>query len=159
MTKHKFYPRWVAMMDRCYNQKSDAYESYGGRGIRVSEEFHNPETFIDYLETLPDFGIDGKIHLDRIENDKPYERGNLRWTDRRTQQNNRRIFKNNTSGLNGISYHSKSGRWRSFLHIKFKQVHIGLSDTIAEALKKRNDYIIVNNLPHKIQTLNHGTTI
>jgi hypothetical protein len=37
------------MKARCYNEKHDAYPYYGGRGVRVCEEWlNNPKAFIDW---------------------------------------------------------------------------------------------------------------
>ena len=70
------------------------YASYGGRGIKVSEEFLNPIAFIDYMRSVGDVGDVGeafrqKLEIDRIDNERGYERGNLRWATRATQNNNK----------------------------------------------------------------------
>ena len=38
--------RWRGMMDRCYNEKDDSYKAYGGKGVRVCDEWHDPLNFI-----------------------------------------------------------------------------------------------------------------
>lgn len=45
--KHGFYlEQWYnsyrSMMDRCYREKAANYPLYGGRGIRVCEDWHDP---------------------------------------------------------------------------------------------------------------------
>lgn len=152
-SKHRFYNRWCGMMERCYDKAHNRYQNYGGRGIIVSEEFKNSAVFLNYLDSLPGYGIDGKTTLDRIDNNGNYERGNLRWASRNTQQHNKRVSINNTSGVKGVYYVKQHGQWRAFLYINDKNIHIGYSKTIEGALKKRNSYIIKNNLPHKIQYL------
>lgn len=71
---------------RCYNQKSKAYSSYGGRGIVVSDEFQDKNKFVDFLYQLArEQGLrtldEYKAHsmsIDRINGMANYERGNIR---------------------------------------------------------------------------------
>ena len=48
-TKHgmayaPIYKIWANMIQRCENPNHKSYKNYGGRGITVSEEFHNFQT-------------------------------------------------------------------------------------------------------------------
>lgn len=74
----KLRGRWEQMMGRCYNPAAKAYGRYGARGIRVAEEFHDPHAFARYLASLPRSA--GQYQVDRIDNNRGYERGNLHWT-------------------------------------------------------------------------------
>ena len=86
----KLYPAWNMMKDRCSNQNSKAYKNYGGRGIRVCEEWKNSfQAFYDYVSKLPHFNEKG-YSLDRINNDGNYEPNNVRWATRYEQVHNRR---------------------------------------------------------------------
>ena len=38
-TKHPLYGRWSNMKARCYNKNHHAYKNYGGRGIKVCEDW------------------------------------------------------------------------------------------------------------------------
>lgn len=89
---HPLYKIWCSVKTRCNNKKRADYCYYGGRGICLSEEFHNFEVFFEYLISLPDYKNReaNKLTLDRIDNSKNYERGNLRWVSRKIQANNRR---------------------------------------------------------------------
>lgn len=40
-----WYNSYKAMMSRCYRPKDQSYKYYGGRGIRVCDEWHNIEAF------------------------------------------------------------------------------------------------------------------
>jgi hypothetical protein len=77
-------------IDRCYNDKHPHYGNYGGRGIRVSEEWRDPvrgfPRFFIHIGPRPS----PDHSLDRINNDGNYETGNVRWATRSEQQNNRR---------------------------------------------------------------------
>ena len=90
LVNSRTYRIWAGAKDRCNNPHSTSYRRYGGRGITMASEFANSfQTFYDYVSKLPHFGEEGYT-LDRIDNNKGYERGNLRWANRKTQQNNLR---------------------------------------------------------------------
>ncbi len=86
----KLWRCWVNMRGRCYNPKKLGYENYGGRGIKVSPLWRQDfKAFYDYVVTLPGWN-DPLLSLDRIENDRDYEPGNLRWATRTEQNTNKR---------------------------------------------------------------------
>jgi hypothetical protein len=37
--EHKLYSIWKSMMARCYNPNDRGYHRYGGRGIKVCDEW------------------------------------------------------------------------------------------------------------------------
>src|SRR5690349_8318975 len=39
LVKHPLYSKWCDMKNRCYNEKVDRYEHYGGKGIKVCDEW------------------------------------------------------------------------------------------------------------------------
>lgn len=86
-----FYLRgkWDSIKRRCEDPTSKHWHRYGGRGIKLSEEFHDPRTFVEYVRSLPN--ASRKLQLDRIDNNRGYERGNLRWVTNRENCNNREV--------------------------------------------------------------------
>ena len=54
-------------------------------------------------------------------------------------QNRAGAPKNNTSGYWGVSLHKASGRYRAYVNIDRKQIHLGLFDTAEEAGKVAAD--------------------
>ena len=145
---HKHYDTWKSMMQRCYNKKVPNYSKYGGRGITVCEEWHDTKTFIEWAEETY---IEG-MTLDRIDNDLGYYPNNCRWADKTLQSINQRKSKSNTSGYVGVSYMKKDKVWRARISFKNKEIHIGCFMDKMEAVKARDNYIIENNLPHKLST-------
>lgn len=84
------YRRWTNMMSRCHNPQNKRYADYGGRGIRVYEEWRTyPQGFEAFLRHVGTPPFDG-AQLDRIDNDGGYEPGNLRWVTNIQNCNNRR---------------------------------------------------------------------
>ena len=150
LTHHNFYQTWRNMIKRCTNPKDKGYKNYGGRGISVCEEWLNIRNFVDWCD-LTHPNQEGYT-LDRINNDKGYSPENCTWSDRTTQAINQRRMKNNTSGFVGIYWNKASKKWDAKIGVNSKSVHIGIFPLIEEAVQARDNYIIENNLPHKLST-------
>ena len=86
LTDHRLYGVWIDMKRRCNNVKNSRYKNYGGRGIKVCEEWEN--NFELFYEWSMHNGYGKKLTIDRIDNDGDYEANNCRWSDMITQQNN-----------------------------------------------------------------------
>jgi hypothetical protein len=95
----KIYLIWSDMKRRCYNKNDAHYNQYGGRGIKVCKIWRNSfEEFRDYVLKLPNCPKDiekissSKLNMtiDRINNDKNYKPGNIKWSTYKEQANNRR---------------------------------------------------------------------
>jgi hypothetical protein len=147
MKKHRFYDTYKNMMRRCYTKSNPAYKHYGERGISVCEEWQDIIKFVAWADSTY---IEGYT-LDRIDNDGNYEPNNCRWADNSTQILNRGIFKNNKSGFVGV-YVARDNRWESRLTFNKVDIFLGRFNTIEEAAQARDNYIIENNLPHKLST-------
>lgn len=78
------YKSFVSARHRCNNPSNAAYQNYGGRGINML--FDSFEAFFADIgpRPSPDHSID------RIDNDRGYEAGNLRWATRSEQSLNQR---------------------------------------------------------------------
>lgn len=78
---------WCHVRTRCNNPHSKSYTRYGGRGIKVCEEWKN--NFEVFYEWAMQNGYKDNLTLDRINNDGDYEPNNCRWADFFVQANNR----------------------------------------------------------------------
>lgn len=80
------YRAWCSMKARCSNPKNPGYARYGGRGIKVCDRWENSfERFFEDLGPKPSIAHT----LGRINNDKHYEPGNVKWSTPLEQANNR----------------------------------------------------------------------
>jgi len=74
------------MRERCNNPNCKDWARDGGRGITVCERWDTFANFIDDVGHPPFLGA----QIDRIDNDRGYEPGNVRWASCYEQQVNSR---------------------------------------------------------------------
>lgn len=78
---------WLGARSRCHNPSDPKFMSYGWRGIQMAPEwFANFDAFYEHVGPRPH----ESMSLDRIDNDRGYEPGNVRWATRWTQNHNTR---------------------------------------------------------------------
>jgi hypothetical protein len=88
--RDRLLDRISAIIVRCTNPNSVTYPDYGGRGINVYPAWvENRVEFLRYL-----VGLDGwdqpELQLDRTDNNRGYEPGNLRFVTRSVNMANKR---------------------------------------------------------------------
>src|SRR5258706_7956155 len=50
LAEHPLYPAWKQMLYRCENADNHRWKHYGGRGIHVCDDWHDPLKFITWIE-------------------------------------------------------------------------------------------------------------
>lgn len=114
LDRKRLQRRIKGTMERCHNATNKGYRDYGGRGIYVYPPWREDKTaYLAYLITLP--GWDNpKLELDRIDNNRGYEPGNLRWATKSQNVRNRRSIAELQHEVNALrrklaKYESKIG--------------------------------------------------
>ncbi len=94
-----------SMMQRCYEKRSKSYKYYGARGITVCKEWHDANTYADFIlnsEWRP------HLQIDRTNNDGNYEPNNVRFVTRS-------VNIKNSSGITAWKKRTRNakGQWSS----------------------------------------------
>lgn len=87
-TNTLLYRTWDGMKKRCYNKNDNNYENYGGRGIKMCDEWKN--NFQAFYTWAINNGYKKELSIDRIDVDGNYEPSNCRWATAKEQSRNRR---------------------------------------------------------------------
>jgi hypothetical protein len=123
------YKSWQQMKDRCLNPKSKDRVRYMDRGITV-----HPAWIESFEAFLADVGPrpEGYKSLDRIDNDKGYEPGNVRWATPAMQARNTRGTKIDDMDVGAI---------RALYNMGVRQHQLGQMF----GLRQQHVSVIVNN--------------
>ena len=147
MRDTKIYRVWGSMKQRCFNGKSTAYTYYGGRGIKVCDEWLTFEGFYSWAK---DKYKDG-LSIDRIDVDCDYEPNNCRFvTDEVQARNTRLLRKTNKTGYRGVALYRDGIRFTAQIKVNGKKKHLGIFNTKKEGAIAYNNYIIENGLEHTL---------
>lgn len=86
MRESREYSVWQAVKRRCLDPKDTDYAKYGAKGITIFPEWAESfQSFYDHIGPRPE-----GTSIDRIDNTKGYEPGNVRWATVEQQASNRR---------------------------------------------------------------------
>jgi len=77
LSYEKTYYKWNNIMQCCYNPKFSSFHLYGGRGIKMCDEWLNVTNFYDYMGDMPQGNT-----LRRIDPDANFEPGNCIWVSK-----------------------------------------------------------------------------
>jgi predicted DNA-binding protein (UPF0251 family) len=93
LIKHPIYKVWADMKTRCYNPKHKHFHRYGGRGIKVCDDWEND--FKKFYDFCTQNGYKKGLEIDRINNDGNYEPKNCRFVTHIKNVRNRSTTKLN----------------------------------------------------------------
>lgn len=96
----RLYNIWRTMKQRCSNHNCINYHNYGGKGIKVCEQWAND--FNSFYKWAMANGYENGLTIDRIDTKGNYEPTNCRWATNKVQQNNKST--NRLIEYNGTSH-------------------------------------------------------
>lgn len=132
----RLYRIWTAMKSRCYNKNHKWYGRYGGRGIKICDEWIND--FAAFREWAISNGYKDDLSIDRIDNDKGYSPENCRWTNQEEQCSN--TSRNRILTLNGKS--QTMSQWAREIGVQpyeiYRRIERGMSTE--EALRPKGEW-------------------
>lgn len=111
------YSAWAHMLNRCTNKDDLRYADWGGRGITVDPRWKDFSVFFADVGPTPA----SNLSIERIDNSRGYEPGNVRWAtpteqSRNTRRNKMVTWNNETKCLAqwaedlGVSYNMLNQR-------------------------------------------------
>lgn len=72
------------------NENSPDYEGYGGRGIKICDEWLGQHGFMNFYDWAMTNGYSDELSIERIDVNGDYEPSNCRWITNAEQQRNKR---------------------------------------------------------------------
>jgi len=104
LAKSRLYRIYRNMISRCYREKDCAYKYYGGKGIKVCEDWLGDEGFSKFYVWAINTGYQDNLTIDRIDSNDDYKPSNCRWFTIKQQ-------KENTFDSNGITLKKKFSKY------------------------------------------------
>lgn len=119
--KHsQLYTVWCHIKARCYNTHDKSYKYYGGRDIKMCDEWYN--NYVTFKDWAVNNGYSKGLTIDRIDVNGNYEPNNCRWVTMKQQSRNTR--RNRYFTINGET-HCLS-EWCELLGLKYNKVQARL---------------------------------
>lgn len=121
-SKSRLFRIWSNMKNRCNNDKDkQKYKNYGGRGIKVCDEWNN--NYDNFKKWALNNDYKEFLSIDRIDNDGDYEPSNCRWTDMKTQSRNKRnninvFYKGKYRTISEIAEIEKCSKYKLYYRLK-----------------------------------------
>lgn len=134
LSKTRIYKIYSGIKKRCFNTKSQSYNCYGARGIKVCDEWLNDfKTFYDWAIKN---GYKDNYTIDRIDVNGNYEPNNCRWVTSFEQASNRR----NNHNLTYKNVTHTIADWSRITQIKEATIRQRINDygwSVEKALTKK----------------------
>lgn len=121
-TNARLYKIFQGMKDRCYNPNNKDYARYGGRGIKLCDEWKN--NYIAFKEWAINNGYRETLTIERKDFDQNYCPANCEWIKMEAQQRNK-------SSNRVITYNGESMiliAWAERLGIPYKVLCARIND-------------------------------
>ena len=117
MTNHPLYVVWKGMRQRCSNPNHVSYGYYGGKGVRVCEEWDSD--FMLFYDWCMKEGYVSGLTVDRVDGECDYTPGNCKMSTRMEQSHNSSNVKLDELSVRKIKASIKKGARNSELGRKY----------------------------------------
>mgnify|MGYP003870253599 FL=1 len=127
------YRVWAGMIDRCYNPNNQAYNYYGGRGIKVYRPWWKFSKFYRDMGDKPK-----EMTLERVNNNKGYYPNNCKWATRQEQMQNIRA--------KGYFWDKRRKKWLAQITVNYQNIFLGYFHKEKNA---KRAYLVAKKKYHK----------
>ena len=138
---NRLYNIWTGMNYRCTNPKFSHWQDYGGKGIRVCDEWKN--NFQAFAEWAIAHGYASNLEIDRIDSNGNYCPENCRWIDHKDNSRNRGVKRLNKTGVTGVTWRKArsgdGGSWRAVIVVDGKNISLGTYANFDDAVAARKE--------------------
>jgi hypothetical protein len=132
----RLYTIFRGMKQRCYYKKNNYYDIYGGKGVKICDEWLDKESgFLNFYNWAMNNGYEDGLTIDRIDSNGNYEPINCRWATYEEQGNN-------TSKNVYITYKNETktmSQWSKELNINYSSLR-----SFCQKYGSENAYIYIN---------------
>lgn len=113
MRNSRLYNCWTNMRSRCNDKNNKSYHNYGGRGIKVCNDWN--VSFVSFMEWATSHGYSENLSIDRIDVNGDYCPENCRWATTEQQANNQR----KTIRIEILGIEKSLKQWTNFMGWKY----------------------------------------
>lgn len=139
--KNRLYNIWSGMNYRCTHPKASHWQDYGGKGIRVCDEWKS--NFQAFAEWSIAHGYAPNFEIDRIDSNGNYCPENCRWVDHKVNSRNRGVKRSNKTGVPGVAWRKAlsgdGGSWRATIGVDGKNINLGAYTNFDDAVAARKE--------------------
>ena len=129
-SKERLYHVWQGIKNRCENENSPEYKNYGGRGIKICEEWHDYANFREFmfLKGYDPNAPKGECTIERIDINGDYEPANCTIITLSKQQRNKTSNKYLTLGGESKSVVEWAEELGVSSNVLYARIYTGMTD-------------------------------
>lgn len=150
LSNSNLYQRYMNMLNRCYNPKSNHYQAYGAKGVTVCKEWQ--ESFESFADWCNANGYKKHLELDKDVRSAElgispaiYSPETCSFISAEENSKHKQlVMQTNSSGYRGVTKHKR--KYKATINVSGSFIHLGLWDTALEAAKAYDYYIVTNKL-------------
>ena len=136
-TDLRLYSIYRGMKFRCYNPNSIKYPLYGGKGVRICEEWL--DNFDNFYAWAMSNGYKDNLTIDRLDSDGDYTPSNCRWA---TYYEQNIKLRTPSTGVKGVyKMGNNKNCYYGRVYINRHNVYTKGCDSVEEAVERRNELL------------------